>query len=106
MRAARAMSRIASENGAREVRDQAAVEPLPGHESEGRETVKQPHATDPGRWADGTTRLGNQVARKHGRFAASPPPLLPAAGDPPADADPPSLSDRLRAALEADQGGD
>lgn len=62
------------------------------------ESAKQPHPTDPRRWADGTQRPGAVgLATKHGAYATGrrAPELAAVIGD----------LDGFRAALETDQGG-
>lgn len=82
--------------------DEVPVQPSVGDGAEGQDTAaKQPHATDPHRWADGTLRTGNPLALKHGRFAKSLPEL-PA--EPAAEAAP-TASSIYRQQLEVDQGG-
>ena len=59
---------------------------------------KQPHPRHPDRWADGTVRVDNQVARKHGADSAAVK-----RGEVPADLR--QSIDDFRAGLIADQGG-
>ena len=50
----------------------SAAEPIAKSAAERPETVKQPHPTDPRRWADGTQRPGvDSLARKHPKFATN-----------------------------------
>src|SRR5947207_3209703 len=73
-------------------------EPEPIGESAAERPEKQPHATDPRRWSDGTQRPGAVgLATKHGAYASGqrPPELAAIVGD----------LDGFRSALETDQGG-
>jgi hypothetical protein len=63
------------------------------------DTDRQPHPSDPDRWADGTLRTGNQAARTHGVRA------FETRGESALPADLRVSVDEFRAQIIADQGG-
>jgi hypothetical protein len=91
------MSEIPNKNAHSATTSAGANQPFPEHENTPTETGKAPHATLPGRWADGTVRTGatgpSNPAFKNGRYMAPPATGAGAAE---------SATEQLRSDLAAD----